>query len=250
MRSLEQESHYDMPTVDRVGLQDYDELLELAYQTAEKNGLSPGLFDVTFGLLEELRAHDEDAALGGLRAAPIALEIADETAHFYNIEIDNKWVQVTALLHDVGKTAISKDLLEKSSVGKEWTVDDGIAMRQHVVAGGAIIRKYGLPFSVSRAVEEHHSKQVGSEPYGVDSNLDYQARLYRDVTALADYEEADLNRTNSRNAHLSRAEREEEIARDVDFVLSDYTGSSELSARIVARTLGAPAVTRHFQFAA
>lgn len=249
MLTFEQETRYQIPTVDRVGSMGYEQLLAEVYMVAEQTELSPDMVDTTFGLLDELKKHDKDTAEGGLRASPIALEIADEIENFYKIDIDKRWVLVTSLLHDVGKLAISKDLLEKSGFGQEWTEADCLAMRQHVFAGGTIMRNYGMPAAVTRAVEEHHSKQLGSNSYGVNQSLDYEARLYRDVTALADYEEADLNRTNTRNAHLSRIEREEEVATDVDYVLNDYSHSVELSRRIVTRTLGASAANRQLQLA-
>ncbi len=236
--------------VDRVRDMSYEELQEEAREVGSDSGLNVEMLNTTFMLLDKLKDHHEDAALGGLRTAPLSLEVADEIAKFYNIEIDKGLVLVTALLHDIGNLALPKSLLEKSSQGIAWTPEDMRQKMVHAPTGGEITAAYGFPIAVTRAIQEHHGKQLGSPCYGADPHLDFDARIYRDCTADADYKEADLNRTNSRNRHLSRSEREIEAAANSYNLFDDYSESERLVDNITRRTLGAQAVQSQFAVAA
>lgn len=237
MTTIEQTT-YEMPFVDYVGQRSYDDLLQYAKTIAIQNNFDDIFVNTTFNILEELKLHDEDVAIGGLRTMPIALEIADEISGFYDKNIDKSFVFGGAILHDIGKLAIHKELLQKSTAGCEWTESDKIAMQEHVVAGGSILRKQGFPSVIIRAVEEHHNKQVGGFEYGIDTYLTNDERICRDAIAIADFEEADINRTNTRNRGLSREQREQEVAEDVAYVLNDYVDSMLLTERVIKRSLG------------
>lgn len=225
------------PMVDQVANKSYELLSFEARLLAENLGLGEQLVASTFGLLDDLHQHDEESALGGLRTMPIAMEAADEITTFYDISFDRSVVFVGSLLHDIGKIGLSKELLQKSSTGLEWTPADALLMRSHAVFGGAMLAKAEFPKAVVRVVEEHHHKQLGGNEYGADPGLSYEERICRDATAIADFAEADLNRTNSRNRHLSRHQREQEIAQNIAYVLGDYSDSASLAERVINRTL-------------
>lgn len=232
MLTLERKSA-EIPIVDYVGRQSYDDLLHDAQIIAKEYDVDEDLQHKTLELLDEMCAYDEDVAIGGLRTLPIATEIADSIGEYYDIEINQAPVFAGSLLHDIGKIGLPKELLTKSSNGQEWTVADALTMQQHIYFGGMILRKHCLPMSVIRPVEEHHHKQKSSTEYGIDPHLNNQERIYRDVIAIADFAEADINRTNTRNHNLSRAQREEEITTDIAYVLDDYLNNQELVDRIV-----------------
>ncbi len=247
---FEPSSQPGLLTVDRVGGMGYEELQQEAWESGLENGLSTTMLDTTFMLLDRLRDHHEDAALGGLRTAPISLEIADEIAQFYGIEVNRGYVQVTALLHDIGNLCLPKSLLEVSSQGIVWTPEHRLQKMPHARLGGEITAEFGFPYAVNRAIQEHHGKQLGSPCYGVNPRLDFDARIYRDCTADADYKEADINRTNSRNRHLSRQGREVEAADNSYNLFDDYTDDERLVENITRRTLGTHVVRSQFAVAA
>lgn len=226
-----------VPTVDQVGSMSYDSLLSASMEVADSLAIDRTLANNTFEILEEIRIYDEEVALGGLRTMPIALEIANSIADFYHIEIDEGAVFSASLLHDVGKIALPKELLEKSNAGIEWTWENALDMRRHISLGGTILRKEGYPMEIVRPIEEHHHKQIGNNEYGINPNLANQERIYRDSIAIGDFIEADINRTNSRNKDKNRLERESEIAQDITYVLEDYNDSTTLSSIIFRQSL-------------
>lgn len=237
MTTIEQ-TPYEIPFVDYVGQRSYDDLLQDARIIALQNNIDNLFVDTTLDLLDDLRLHDEEVAIGGLRTLPIALEIADEISGFYDKKLDTSYVFGGAILHDIGKLALRKDLLQKSTAGCEWTEADRLEMQEHVFAGGSILRNHGFADVMVRAVEEHHHKQAGGCEYGINEHLASDERVCRDAIAIADFEEADINRTNTRNRNLSREQREQEVAEDVAYVLNDYTDSSLLIERVIKRSLG------------
>ncbi len=241
MQTLEHLTHnltHNSSIVEYVGQQPYDGLLHNAIELAGECHIGGVLQDKTFELLDELCAYDEDVALGGLRTLPIALGVAEEIGSFYGIEVDKSSVFVGSLLHDIGKIALPKELLVKSSAGQEWTLPDALAMRQHVELGGMLLRYQGMPTTVVRLVEEHHHKQMGGNEYGVDPHLNNEERVCRDGVAIADFAEADINRTNTRNRDLTQLQREQEVVADITYVLNDYSDALYLANRIAHRIFG------------
>ncbi len=78
-------------------------------------------------------------------------------------------VGVAGLLHDIGKSQISNELLNKPS---RLTADEFSQIKQHSIYGYNIIKnKSDLKESVKLAVLQHHEKSNGSGyPFGVDSS--------------------------------------------------------------------------------
>lgn len=60
--------------------------------------------------------------------------------------------------------------------------------------------------------------------------------MTRDCIAAADFTDAALHRTNTRNAHLPRSGREQEVIRHLHFLFEDYTEGNE-AAHMVAMGL-------------
>ena len=241
MRTFIETLENDILTVQKVAEQSYGELLENAWSIADGVDLGDYTYP-TFSLLEDLREHDEDAAIGGLRTLPIALEIAEETDRVTNSCTDKRWQFITALLHDIGKVSLPKQLLQKSSRGEEWTAQDMEATRPHAESGGKILFANGFPEVVCRAVAGHHSKQLGSNEYGLDLLISDEARIYRDCTAVADFVEASENRINSRNKDLSVEQRHQYEIDDIAYVYDDYEQKNLIIEKVIIRTLGQSAL--------
>ena len=223
--------------VERVAQMSYTELLDYAKHKAESVDLGE-YTSPTFDLLEHLRVHDEEVALGGLRTLPIALDIADSTEQITHQPIDRRWQFVTALLHDVGKITLSTKLLQKSAKGEEWTAQDMAETKPHAERGGKILKFRGFPEVVYSAVAGHHSRQIGGNEYGLNITVNDEARPYRDCTALADFIEASENRNNSRNRNLTLQQRREIEAQDIKYVYDDYEQGCEIANCVIARSLG------------
>lgn len=91
-------------------------------------------------------------------------------------------VALAALLHDVGKTKIDKNILMKQNMSpKEQKV-----LQLHPQVGYKILKNdFGFPESVCRAVLEHHENHDGSGyPYGISDN---QISLYSQIINICNY---------------------------------------------------------------
>jgi HD-GYP domain-containing protein (c-di-GMP phosphodiesterase class II) len=95
---------------------------------------------------------------------------------------ETKAYAVGALLHDLGKAEISKDLLTRSGPLTDAEME---AMRQHVVLGEQLLAKYhSLPAPAMIPVSQHHEKLDGSGyPRGIKGN---EFHLFGRITAIAD----------------------------------------------------------------
>lgn len=237
MKTIESINEKSDLAVEWVAHMDYLDLLNFAEQKAELTGLGE-YTTPTFELLEHLRVHDEEVALGCLRTLPIALDIAESTEQITHKPIDRRWQLVTALLHDIGKITLPTKLLQKSAKGEEWTEQDMAETKPHAERGSKILKFRGFPEVVYDAVAGHHSKQIGGCEYGLDIAVGKESRPYRDCTALADFIEASENRINSRNRSLSLQQRREIEAKDIKYVFSDYEQGREIADCVIARSIG------------
>ena len=237
MHTLEKTYENNSLAVEWVAQKSYQDLLGYAEKKAEEVNLGE-YTDTTFELLEHLRTHDEDVALGGLRTLPIALDIAEQAEQVTGRPIDKRWQFAVALLHDIGKITLPTKLLQKSAKGEAWTEQDMAETRPHAQRGGQIMKFRGYPEVVYKAVAGHHSKQIGSKEYGLDIAVTDEARTYRDSTAIADYIEASENRNNSRNRSLTLQQRRKVEAEDIIYVFHDYKQRDELASCVIAHSLG------------
>ena len=93
-------------------------------------------------------------------------------------------VALAALLHDVGKTKIDKNILMKQN----WTPKEQKVLQLHPQIGYKVLKNdFGFPESVCRAVLEHHENHDGSGyPYGISDN---QISLYSQIINICNYYE-------------------------------------------------------------
>jgi len=214
----------------------YDHLLAASHQLGSTYDVPESLVISSFQLLGRLRDFDKKTAKESMQIVPLALIAGEMIGDFYNISIDYRSIWAASLLHDLGKTAVPKCIIDKSNLGKEWTDSDREIMQIHPFAGAGQVRTHGMPESIARPIEEHHHKQIGSFIYGKSDHLTPSERITRDCVAAADFADAALNRTNTRNQHMSRRDREAEVAADIRFLFDDYPRGDELATNIT-RTL-------------
>ncbi|MEI8377274.1 MAG: HD domain-containing phosphohydrolase [bacterium] len=91
-------------------------------------------------------------------------------------------VALAALLHDVGKTKIDKNILIKQSL----TPKEQKVLQLHPQIGYKFLKNdFGFPENVCRAVLEHHENHDGSGyPYGISDN---QISLYSQIINICNY---------------------------------------------------------------
>lgn len=219
---------------DLLAQKSYDQLLKHAKHLGSSLAVPLELLDTTLELLSRLRSFDEQTAKESIQSLGLALGVAGVYQTFYTQPVEMSYVWAAALLHDVGKMQVGERLIQKSNAGMEWTDIDRQQMCLHSRAGFELAYNHGLPYSVCRVIAEHHSRQPGIN-YGMNADLNNQERIIRDSVAVADFADAALNRTNTRNALKTRTERLEEVQADVMFVFNDYYRGDELAALIYQR---------------
>lgn len=193
----------------------------------------------TYRLLEHLASFDEETARDGMQCLPMALTAIRAVGEFYDKDTfqEEQYAWSASILHDIGKAALPKELIEKSHLGQEWTQDDREKMKLHVTVGGAMVRNYGFSQEVIRVIETHHGRQLG-DTYGVElDNLTEVQKNVRNAVAIADFADAMQNRNNTRNAHLSHEQRLEIIHSDAELVYGDYPDGRELGRYVVQSLL-------------
>ncbi len=91
-------------------------------------------------------------------------------------------VALAALLHDVGKTKIDKNILMKQSL----TPKEQKVLQLHPQIGYKLLKNdFGFPENVCRAVLEHHENHDGSGyPYGISDN---QISIFSQIINICNY---------------------------------------------------------------
>jgi putative nucleotidyltransferase with HDIG domain len=91
-------------------------------------------------------------------------------------------VALAALMHDVGKTKIEKNILMKQSL----TPKEQKVLQLHPQIGYKLLKNdFGFPEPVCRAVLEHHENHDGSGyPYGISDN---QISLFSQIINICNY---------------------------------------------------------------
>ncbi|GEM_PF-4207345 len=215
----------------------FEQLFEQARQLASKFGVPQETTTTSYELLDRLSAFDRQTAKESLQTLPLAIEVGQVVGEYRSGCVDYASLWSAALLHDIGKVAVPKNIIDKSNIGAEWTDHDRELMRVHPLAGAMILRAYNFSEYIARPVEEHHHKQLGNNNYGKNPALNWSERVIRDCVAAADFADAALHRENTRNSHMSRHEREQEISADIQLLFNDYEHSKVLIENIIDRVL-------------
>jgi len=93
-------------------------------------------------------------------------------------------IGVSALLHDVGKLFISKEILEK---GPPSYIEEAVKMKQHPVYGAAyLVKVEGLTRLAPIVAYEHHMKYDGTG-YPSPNSEDRRQHLCSQIVAIADF---------------------------------------------------------------
>jgi hypothetical protein len=113
-------------------------------------------------------------------------------------------------------------------------------MEEHVKFGYEITRSENFEPNVIKPIAEHHSLQHGSLEYGLGLDLSEEQRLIRDAAHIADYWGAMHERVNSRNRHMSEAEKLQDCFNEIGYVVSGYYDCEEPLAGAIFETLSSP----------
>lgn len=82
------------------------------------------------------------------------------------------------LLHDIGKIKLNQHILYKKN---KLTIDEYEYIKQHVILGTELLRKYRIPEVIINVVEQHHEREDGTGyPNGLgDNEICVEAKIIR-----------------------------------------------------------------------
>lgn len=108
---------------------------------------------------------------------------------------DLKEMVIGAILHDIGKTKISTDILNKSG---NLTKEEFEEVKKHTIYGAETLRKnITMPESIIKIVEQHHERVDGKGyPYGLTGN---QISRFAKIVCVCDVYDAVSNDRCYRN---------------------------------------------------
>jgi putative nucleotidyltransferase with HDIG domain len=126
---------------------------------------------------------------------------------------DLTWIRMGAFLHDVGKTEVPPDVLNKPG---KLTAEEWILMRNHTTAGDAIVAELGFPWDIRPIVRNHHERYDGT---GYPDNLKgEEIPLAARILCIADVYDA-LTTTRSYRAGFTAAKAIEVMDTEAGTVL-------------------------------
>ncbi|MEG0961881.1 MAG: HD-GYP domain-containing protein [Lachnospiraceae bacterium] len=135
-----------------------------------------------FDMLHNLRQINDSIYAHCLNVSLICHTMG-EWMHFS--EYDLEQLTLAGLLHDIGKTALPKEILDKPG---KYTNREYEYVKQHTLLGYKILKDQPLDIRVKRAALMHHERSDGSGyPQGlIDENIDSFAQ----IVAIADVYDA------------------------------------------------------------
>lgn len=126
--------------------------------------------EMTKCLLRRLRDHDEWCYAHSVCVSGYAIKIA----RYMGLKDSDMDITATAaLLHDIGKTKIPKNILDKPG---SLTASEYQRMKQHTEYGYKLLRKLGYLDTICEAVRDHHGRYDGSG-YGERKETGIAARI-------------------------------------------------------------------------
>ena len=162
-----------------------DSLIDPVYNLFEEAGGSSGIFD----MLNNLHVYSDAVYMHSLNVALIGNTIA----RWMRLkESDIELVTAAGLLHDIGKTLMPEELLNKEAPLTEY---EEKIMRAHVTKGYDIIKEQDIDDHIKNSVLMHHERMDGTGyPFKLSGNkIDEIARIimvadvYDDLTSLRTY---------------------------------------------------------------
>jgi putative nucleotidyltransferase with HDIG domain len=93
-------------------------------------------------------------------------------------EHDIVWFRMGAFLHDLGKTEVPEEILNKPS---QLTADERVIMERHTVVGDEILANFPFPWEIRPMVRSHHERwDGGGYPDGISgTDIPITARILR-----------------------------------------------------------------------
>lgn len=120
------------------------------------DGLEHTYLEVVAAWAESIDAKDPYTAGHCKRVAEYACRLAEDCG-FAGRELT--WFRMGGYLHDVGKTEVPLDVLNKPG---KLTEEEWVAMKSHTVAGADIVAKLNFPWEILPMVRSHHERWNGS----------------------------------------------------------------------------------------
>lgn len=133
--------------------------------------------------LTEIKTHDNYTYVHSLNTCVIALFFGIQLSYPKSRLID---LGVGALLHDIGKTKIPKEILNKSG---KLTEEEFAIMKSHSILGYEMVEKLGyISERAKKVILEHHERIDGSGyPKGLDEK---KISKFAKITAISDVYDA------------------------------------------------------------
>lgn len=163
-----------------------------------------GFMGITEAMSEMVDIRDPYTAGHSRGVVDWAIQIAVEMG-MDDVDVDG--IRVCAILHDIGKIAISSNILSKPGrlTNNEW-----LFMKEHPKVAQTILSKISFPWPVSEVVYQHHERMDGSGyPQGLQKD---EIHLWARILAVADVIDAMITHRPYRAA-LLRSDLIDELQR-------------------------------------
>lgn len=135
-----------------------------------------------FAMMQNMRDYDDATYVHCLNVALIC-NIFSRWLNFTNEE--TRVATACGLLHDIGKIAIEKEIIQKPD---KLTEDEYEIIKQHTIAGYNLLKDYHIDLHIKNAALLHHERCDGlGYPYGLVRN---QIDSYAKMVAIADVYDA------------------------------------------------------------